>query len=143
MKSFTRFFAVAALALSLTFTAYATTGPDKGAKALDAAKEAVSAAQWDVFSKNITAALGSDHEGIQTSALQMVIRYGENVSVREAVYDVMRIYRNHSDDNMRRMAVVALGEMDSKWAIGFLKMSVEHEKSPAIRKTIQSVIAAS
>ncbi len=72
----------------------------------------------------------------------MIIFYGDQLDVKASVFDVVRIYRNHEDDRMRRMAVVALGKMQSQWAIGFLTRSLGFEKTPAVRKTMQAVIAA-
>lgn len=38
------------------------------------------------------------------------------------------------------MAVVALGQMQSRWAIGFLERSLRFEKSPTVRRTIRAVV---
>ena len=72
----------------------------------------------------------------------MIIFYGDQLDVKASVFDVVRIYRNHEDDRMRRMAVVALGTMQSGWAIDFLTRSLGFEKTPAVRQTMQAVIAA-
>ena len=72
--------------------------------------------------------------------MRLVIQHGEMVDVKPAVFDVVRIYREHEDENMRRMAVVALGNMQSRWAIRFLQRSEQFEKSPAIQHTIRAVV---
>lgn len=113
-----------------------------GEEKLVAPKANATAAQWTVFSSNLVDALTSDHDGLQEAAMRMVIQYGDQVKVNDAVFDVMSIYRNHKDENMRRMAVVALGEMNSKWAISFLKRAESFEKSPVLKKTIHAVVAA-
>ena len=127
MKRYTTFIALFALVATLATSAYA--GPDGStvkkaeAEALStlAASEtlAVDAATWKTFSKNLVHALEMDHDGVKMAAMQYVIRYSDKLDVDEAAIDVARIYRNHDDDNVRRMAVVALSHMQSDWAIGY------------------------
>lgn len=101
----------------------------------------VSKGQWEAFSKNLVVALKSEHDGLKVAAMGMVIRYSDQVKVNDAVFDVMSIYRTHDDPNMRRMALVALGEMNNDWAIGFLERAVQFEKSDMLRRTIKAVVA--
>ncbi len=70
----------------------------------------------------------------------MVIRFGEKVDVSDAVFDVVNIYRTHEDENMRRMALVTLGKMDSDWAIGFLQRAEQFETSDVLKQTMRAVI---
>lgn len=96
--------------------------------------------QWQGFSKNLVVALKSENEGLQVAAMGMVIRYGEQVNVKNAVFDVMSVYRNHENEDMRRMALVTLGQMESKWAMDFLSRAERFEKSETLRHTIQAVV---
>jgi len=97
--------------------------------------------EWAAFGERIELALESSHTGLQHGALRLVIAYGDNIEMSEdAVFDVMRIYRNGQTERARRMAVVALAEMDSRWAIGFLNRSWRFEKSPLVRQTILAVL---
>lgn len=136
MKRFLSLVTCFALAGTLLVNAHSTE------KELVAPKANATAAQWTVFSNNLVDALTSEHDGLQEAAMRMVIQYGDQVRVDDAVFDVMRIYRDHNDENMRRMAVVALGEMNSKWAINFLKRAERFEKSETIKKTIHAVVDA-
>jgi len=102
---------------------------------------AASTAQWRRFSVNLVQALKSSHDGVQATAMKFVIQYADHVDVSEAAIDVMRIYRNDSDVNRRRMAVVALGSMKSTWAIRFLERSAQFEKSEIVTRTILAVLA--
>jgi hypothetical protein len=105
------------------------------------AETAVHEAQWKRFSTNLVVALGSDHAGVQQTAMRYVIQYNDQVDVADAVFDVMKIYRNDADDNRRRMAVVTLGNMNSDWAILFLERSEPFEKSDIVAQTIRAVIS--
>lgn len=114
----------------------------KALAALTAAEaEARTAARWETFSSNLVAALQSDMDGVKVAAMQMVIRHGAQVNVDAAVFDVVRIYRNHDNDNMRRMAVVTLGAMDHPWGLDFLQRSQRFEKSPTVQHTLNAVVA--
>jgi hypothetical protein len=88
------------------------------------------------FSKNLIKALKSGNPGLQQSAMQMVIRYGSLLDVKEAEFDVMRIFRSDKSQGTRLLALMALIDMDSKWAVGFLRTQVEFEKDPMIKKQL-------
>ncbi|MDX1546633.1 MAG: HEAT repeat domain-containing protein [Rhodothermales bacterium] len=134
-----------ALTLLLAPAAFAIPAddPDEAVEALRQAEvEAVSAARWDAFGDRLVQALRDDHDGVRVAAMQLVIRYGDQVDVRRAVNDVLHLYREHDDDDVRRMAVVALGQMNSGRAIGVLRLSEDFEKNEAVQRTIRAVLAA-
>ncbi|GAB5518308.1 MAG: hypothetical protein RhofKO_05590 [Rhodothermales bacterium] len=108
---------------------------------MTAPSRAASQAEWSAFSGRLVEALKGDHEGFQQAALQHVIQYRDNVNVDKAAFDIVSIYRNHTDDNMRRMAVVALGAMDNRWAMDYLQRAEGFEKSDAVKATIHAVLA--
>lgn len=102
----------------------------------------LSTAQWHIYGDRLADALASGHEGLCEGALRMTILYGDYLGLqRPAVFNVVRIYRNHKDDRLRRMAVVALGKIQDAWAMDFLKRSVRFEQSPSVRQTILAVLA--
>ena len=104
----------------------------------------VTRAQWDMFSDNLEQALACGHEGVQQGALRMIIFYGDNLTIsRTGVHEAVRIYRDHEDDRLRRMAVVALGKIQDPWGFDMLKRSARFEKSPSVRQTILAVLAGS
>ena len=102
----------------------------------------LSRVEWDAYSDRLEAALEIEHTAINHSALRLIIAYGENLSLdQEAVFDVMRIYRDGDSERARRMAVVALSEMESDWALSFLERSSRFEKSETVKQTILAVLA--
>ncbi len=102
----------------------------------------VTRAQWTTFSDNLEQALACGHEGVQQGALRMIIFYGDNLAIsRTGVHNAVRIYRDHKDDRLRRMAVVALGKIQDSWGLDMLKRSARFEKSPSVRQTILAVLA--
>ncbi len=99
--------------------------------------------QWVEFNQNIAVAIQSDNAGVREGALRMVIRYGLYLHMdRDAAFDIVRIYRNNEDAAVRRMAVIALGNMEDRWAIEFLDMLSRFEESDTIRKTMEDSVAA-
>lgn len=130
------------LGISITASAGAAPAPFNNTEVnLTPPPATASTADWNAFSKNLLIAFKSDNDGLQQGALRMVIRYGKQVRVNRAVYDIMHIYREHEDDNVRRMAVVALGKMEHRWAMGFLRLAEEYEKTPEVQRTIRAVLA--
>lgn len=147
MKRITTFVTVFALSLALATASFAGNGTDKKSEAealatlKTAETNAITAAQWAAFNKNLVHALQSDIDGVQLAAVQLVIKYGDQVDVDDAVFDVVRLYRDNADDDVRRMAVVALGKMQHPWAMDLLKRSLRFEKTPTVRKTLHAVVA--
>ena len=103
----------------------------------------LSKTEWDAFGGRLEAALATDHLALNHAALRLVIAYSENFNLKEeAVFDVMRIYRDDDSERARRMAVVALAEMNSDWALKFLERSSRFEKSKTVKQTILAVLAS-
>ncbi len=99
--------------------------------------------QWEAYGDRLATALASDHRGLKHSALRLIIAYSEKFAFDEdAVFDVMRIYRDGDTERVRRMAVVALAQMKSDFAMKYLERSVRFEESDQIKHTIRSVLYA-
>jgi hypothetical protein len=132
---------LAACGVALVFTATAVAAAPTTELALPAPLSEMSVEQWDSFSHSLVDGIASDNEGIRTSAMRLSVQYAGRVDVTDALIDVMSIYRNHADDNVRRMAVVTLGSMNSSLAKGYLELSQQFEKSPTVKRTIRAVLA--
>lgn len=95
------------------------------------------------YGQSVSALLASDDDALREAGLRHVIRDGAATNFqRTDVLNVVRIYRDHADDNMRRMAVVALGQMNDAWAMEFLTRSTIFEKTPQVLHTLLAVIDA-
>lgn len=139
MMSNLKYFGCAALMMLCTILVY----PSRSAIAQDDATSdtMLTAAGWAEFSANLKQAIHSDNEGANTGALSQIIRYGQYLHFDElTVFDVMRMYRDSSEPKVRRMAVVALGNMHNRWAIEFLDMLSKYEQDPTIKKTMEEVV---
>ena len=89
---------------------------------------------WDAFSKNLVKALATDNEGLQLSAMGMIIRYGENLDVDEAVFDIIRIYRLNKNHRIRILAMISLHKMQNDWAMYYLRRSMQFESDERVQK---------
>lgn len=98
--------------------------------------------QWNSFSGNLVEALASHHDGLQNGAMRLALQYPDQVNIRPAMIDLMRIYRNHPDVNVRRLAAVTMGSTGSQLAINYLRLHVEFEKSEVVKRTILAVLSA-
>lgn len=92
---------VAVLALAWTTTAHAQImhSPLDGPAMTEAPAKtfATEAARWDAFSENIEVALASDHDGLETGALQQIIRYGDKLDLNvNAPKDVLHNGQRHA-----------------------------------------------
>ena len=122
-------------------TSAAFTDEDDAIAALNQKAETyVEAGKWEAFSHNLEVSLQSEYDGVKSAALGMIIRYGNQLDMENAVFDVVGIYRNHENEQMQRMALVALGQMENDWAIEFLERAHRFEDSQVLRQTIRAVI---
>ena len=98
-------------------------------------------ADWSNYSKRLIETLTNENKGLQQSALQRIIRYGSYMeNDRETVLEIVKIYRSHDDDRMRHMAVIALGELNDKWAMDYLKRAVHFEESSTIAHSMKYIL---
>jgi len=132
---------LAVFGAALAFSTAAVNAAPAEELALPAPLSDMTTEQWHAFSHSLVDGIASENEGLRTAAMRLSVQYAGRVDVTSALIDVMSIYRNHPDDNVRRMAVVTLGSMNSSLAKGYLELSQQYEKSPAVKRTIRAVLA--
>ncbi|MCK4894772.1 MAG: hypothetical protein GQ561_02815 [Calditrichae bacterium] len=96
--------------------------------------------KWDMASRNMVDGLKYGNDGLKQSILQNIIRFGDSLDVNEAIFEIMRIYRNHENEGMRQLALIALHKINDDWAMTFLQRAVRFEKSPKLRKSICAIL---
>ena len=89
---------------------------------------------WEAFSKNLVMALKTDNEGLQLSAMGMIIRYGDRLDVDDAVFDIVRIFRLHKNSRVRVLAMVALHKTQNDWAMYYLTRNMQFETDECVKK---------
>jgi hypothetical protein len=91
---------------------------------------------WNAFGKNLVKAIASGNEGLQRSAMRLIIHHADKVDVGQAVFDLVQIYRNNKNEKVRQLAIVTIYKIQNKWAMGFLKRDLKFEESPVLQKQI-------
>lgn len=146
MKRFSALLLAAAVTIGSSGIAQASTfaapdGDEEIASLEAQASSAVSEAEWNRFSDSLVDALKNGEHALQNAAMRLVIEYGEQVDVSKAKFDIVRIYRDGSDMQARRMAIVTLASMNDSWANDFLQRSVRFEQSDTLKRTIRAALA--
>ena len=100
------------------------------------------ATDYEAFSKNLVKAVKADNQGLQVSALQQVIKYGNKVEVKDATLDIVRIYRRSNNEQFRQLALAAINAMESEWALGIVKRDYQFEANPKIKRMMAAVLNA-
>jgi hypothetical protein len=96
--------------------------------------------KWERASKTMVKGLKNGNDGLKQSIMQNIIRYSDKVDVDEALFDILKIYRDHENDGMRQLALITLYKMDNQWVIAFLERAIKFEKSDRIRKSICAIL---
>ncbi|MEJ2055810.1 MAG: hypothetical protein P8X42_17995 [Calditrichaceae bacterium] len=97
---------------------------------------------WDRFSEGLVQALQSDNAGLQQSAMQLVIRYGDKVDVGKARFDVMDTFLYSKDRKVRQLALITLSKINNTFDMGLLYGQLKFEKDPVIKRQIAAVLIA-
>ena len=97
---------------------------------------------WDRFSKGLKMALKSDNLGVKLSAMQLVIKYGNKVDVKDARYDVMDTFLYSKDRRVRQLALVTLSKINNTFDMGLLERQIKFEDDPVIKNQITAVLIA-
>lgn len=121
-----RFSVILAVLAMFTFNAFATEESE---------------AKWDDFSKNLVKALTSENNGIQKSAMQMVIKHGDKVDVNDAAYDVLYVFRTDENQKVRQLALSTLAKINNDQVNYLLERQIKFEADPVIRKQLEAISA--
>jgi hypothetical protein len=97
---------------------------------------------WDVFGKNLVKAIKTGNEGLQQSAMQLIIRHADNLNVKDAAFDIVRIFRDQKDPKVRQLAMVTLYHLKHGRAMYFLQRNIRFEKDEAVRKLNTALVKA-
>ena len=84
-------------------------------------------AAWIQFGENLVVALKSDNDGLQLSALQRIVVYGERIDVSDARFELVRLFRDNKDERVRMTALNALSKVRDGWVADFLYRSARFE----------------
>jgi len=89
---------------------------------------------WEAFSVNLEKALKSGHPGLQQSAMQRVVQYGDKLTLDDGIYHMGRIFCFGTDDQERRLALVALAKVNTMRSMGYIYKGMATEDNDAVKK---------
>ncbi|MFC2088097.1 hypothetical protein ACFLSX_00715 [Calditrichota bacterium] len=89
---------------------------------------------WEKFSQSLVETIKSQNDGLKQSAMQRIIQYSDKLDVKEAAFDIYNVYRWHNNDNVRRLALVALYNTKYDWAMNQIVKDIKIEHSPALKR---------
>jgi hypothetical protein len=103
-------------------------------------KKLMAKTDWDLYSKNMVAALKTDNLGLQVSAMQQAIKYKDYINVDNAALNLVRIYRRHKDNRMRQLALVTLYSAKNDWAMGIVRRDFNFECCPHVKRLMAAML---
>jgi hypothetical protein len=90
---------------------------------------------WNAFSKNLQNAMFSENPGLQQSAMCMMVQYGSSLNIdRGTVFEIVRVFRSHKNENVRLLAMMALYNVEDSWAMDYLKRHNSFEKQGRVKR---------
>ena len=134
------FFRMTALAVMLFAAGSAAADPPGLVLQTDEAAR-LTATEWVAYSSRISDALASDQDGLREAALRMTVLYGDRLTLdRMDTIEMVRVFRDHRNSRMRRLAVVALNAADDHWGMEMLARSYRFEDDTGVRYQIAAVL---
>ena len=82
---------------------------------------------WDLFSSGIKMALKGSNPGVQQSAILLLIKYGEQLDIGDAVSDLIAYYHRQKDQTAKRMALLALYRIDRDEAVKLMSEQLANQ----------------
>lgn len=97
-------------------------------------------AKWAKFSEQLVKAVKSPNSGVRASAIQHMIRYYDSLDVYAARYDLMDLFLKSDNPGMRRLSLVAMHKINSRFDMGYLQLHYPYEKDNSIKSQIAAVL---
>jgi len=87
---------------------------------------------WKDFSIGIKMALKSQNQGLQESAVCMIVKYGTKLDLDESIEDLVKFYRNQQAEQIRKLTLLAIYQLDEQKAFDLLAEQFEADQREAI-----------
>ena len=87
-------------------------------------------------------AIKSDHQGLQVSAMMLIIEHPDEIEIDRLANDIYNFYSSNENDKFRQLALVALHKMNNKRLLKNLYFDLEKESNPIIRHQITTILKA-
>jgi hypothetical protein len=74
--------------------------------------------------------------------MRLVIKYGDKVDVKNAMSDIVKLYHNNQNDQIRELALLTIYRMDSKKAMQLLDVREESEYNSVMKQKLDKHLSA-
>jgi Mg2+ and Co2+ transporter CorA len=95
---------------------------------------------WEKFSENLIWGLNSGNEGLERSAMCIIIKHADSLTVNQVSFNIYQIFSSHENPKVRQLALVALYKMNSIWVLKNLVDDIYDESDPIIRHQIATIL---
>jgi len=95
---------------------------------------------WNETAEELAQFIKSKDDNKKVFALQRIIENPKIVNSNDLVYDIYRIYKNHQNDRLRQMALMALYKTEYFFLLKNLKDDLYQERNPKIRYQIYKIL---
>ena len=95
---------------------------------------------WKGYNDNLLRFLRSNDDSLKILAMQSIILHGDKVNVNQEVYTIYEIYRSHTNEKVRQLALVALYKINNVWVLKNLIKDYYKETNLVIRGQIASIL---
>lgn len=95
---------------------------------------------WDGNCDELVQFLNSDIDNEKIYAMQQIIVHADQINANIVAYDLYEVYRNHQNDQIRKMALVALYKTNHYFVLKNLKDDFYRERNPEIRNMIAKIL---
>ncbi len=95
---------------------------------------------WQAYSTNLVKAIKKGNPGLQQSAMQRAIQYGDNLDVSEASYEIGRIFGFNQNPTVRRLAMIALHKINTEKSMYYLQKYLPKETNESVKKQANSIL---
>ena len=89
---------------------------------------------WKLFSAGIKMALKGANPGVQQSAILLVIKHGDKLDIEDAVPDLIRCYRTAGDELSKKLALLAIFQVDKDTAFELLYEQLSNQTDDVKRE---------
>ena len=95
---------------------------------------------WNETTEELVQFIKSKEDNKKTFALQRIIENPKIVDSNVLAYNIYKIYKNHPNDKLRQMALIALYKTEYFFLLKNLKDDLYEEKNPKIRYQITKIL---
>lgn len=97
---------------------------------------------WKLLSDNLVHAIKTPNEGLQISAMQLIIRYTPYLNVKEAKSNLEEIFWTSEDPRLRILAIVTLYSVDTSLTVFLINRRRNFEKNKKVLALCQLILKA-